>query len=116
MAENPIVLCRVRALYPFQSTDHSSLCFKKGDFIEVLAQLETGWWDGWCDGNRGWFPSNYVEVVDDDELVWRLFVFMIKEQDSMFIYDVSFVTVAAFTFYYTQCPSESRSRQSRFTI
>ncbi|GAB5585161.1 hypothetical protein Unana1_00061 [Umbelopsis nana] len=67
MAENPIVICRVRALYPFQSTDQSSLCFKQGDYIEVLAQLESGWWDGWCDGQRGWFPSNYVEVIQEDD-------------------------------------------------
>jgi son of sevenless-like protein len=69
MAENPIVICRVRALYPFQSTDQSSLCFKQGDCIEVLAQLETGWWDGWCDGQRGWFPSNYVEVLEEEDSV-----------------------------------------------
>jgi hypothetical protein len=69
MAENPIVICRVRALYPFQSTDQSSLCFRKGDIIEVLSQLESGWWDGWSNGQRGWFPSNYVEIIEDTEPV-----------------------------------------------
>lgn len=69
MADNPIVICRVRALYPFQSTDRSSLCFKKGETIEVLSQLESGWWDGWSNGQRGWFPSNYVEIIEDIEQV-----------------------------------------------
>jgi hypothetical protein len=89
MTENPIVICRVRALFPFQSTDQSSLCFKKGDYIEVLAQLETGWWDGWCDGNRGWFPSNYVEVIDENDLVGRLSCIIIIETNLLCIHSLS---------------------------
>ncbi|CAG8458539.1 112_t:CDS:2 [Ambispora gerdemannii] len=60
----------VRALYDFNSSDSSSLSFRKNDIIQVLTQLESGWWDGFCNGERGWFPSNYVttyEVDDDDE-------------------------------------------------
>ncbi|KAI8141357.1 ras guanine nucleotide exchange factor domain-containing protein [Fennellomyces sp. T-0311] len=64
MASMPKILCTVRALHPFQSPEQSSLSFEKGDFIDVLAQLESGWWDGWCNGARGWFPSNYVEMVN----------------------------------------------------
>lgn len=65
MTSSPIVLCRVKALYTFEGTEPTGLNFKKGDIIEVLAQLDSGWWDGWCDGKRGWFPSNYVEAIDD---------------------------------------------------
>jgi hypothetical protein len=43
----PRVLCRVQAMYPYQSADSSALSFGKGDIIEVLTQLESGWWDGW---------------------------------------------------------------------
>ncbi|PWN34270.1 uncharacterized protein FA14DRAFT_124014, partial [Meira miltonrushii] len=51
----------VRALYDFNSTESSSLSFKKGTLIEVLTQLESGWWDGLLGNDtRGWFPSNYV--------------------------------------------------------
>ncbi|PKC68845.1 Src homology-3, partial [Rhizophagus irregularis] len=50
----------VRALYDFNSNDSSSLSFKRDDIIQVLTQLESGWWDGLCNGERGWFPSNYV--------------------------------------------------------
>ncbi|KAI9311849.1 ras guanine nucleotide exchange factor domain-containing protein [Dichotomocladium elegans] len=59
----PKILCTVRALHSFQSPEQSSLSFQKGDTIDVLSQLESGWWDGWCNGARGWFPSNYVEMV-----------------------------------------------------
>ncbi|KAH8549637.1 ras guanine nucleotide exchange factor domain-containing protein [Umbelopsis sp. PMI_123] len=62
----PRVLCRVQAIYAYQSGDPSALSFAKGDIIEVLTQLESGWWDGWCNGLRGWFPSNYVEVIDNE--------------------------------------------------
>jgi len=44
----------VRALYDFKGTDESSLSFKKDDIIQVLGQLESGWWDGLCNGERGW--------------------------------------------------------------
>ncbi|KAJ9479304.1 Cell division control protein 25 [Pseudozyma hubeiensis] len=58
----------VRALYDFESHDASSLSFTKGALIEVLTQLESGWWDGLLDNQvRGWFPSNYVEPISDQE-------------------------------------------------
>lgn len=58
----------VRAVYDFTPADHSSLSFKQGDIIEVLTQLESGWWDGLIGGSvRGWFPSNYVEIVSEEE-------------------------------------------------
>ncbi|KAI9287806.1 hypothetical protein BC943DRAFT_201593 [Umbelopsis sp. AD052] len=62
---SPIILCRVKALYTFDGTEPTALSFSKGDSIDVLAQLDSGWWDGWCNGKRGWFPSNYVEVIDE---------------------------------------------------
>ncbi|RCI05161.1 hypothetical protein CU098_001361, partial [Rhizopus stolonifer] len=62
---SPSLLCRVKALYPFESNDPSSLRFEEGDFIDVLAKLPSGWWDGWCNGQRGWFPSNYVKIIEE---------------------------------------------------
>ncbi len=57
-----------RALYDYQTNDSSSsLSFNKGDIIEVLTRLESGWWDGLLNDERGWFPSNYVAVISDQE-------------------------------------------------
>ena len=56
-----------RALYDYQTNDSSSLSFSKGDIIEVLTRLESGWWDGLLNDERGWFPSNYVNVISDQE-------------------------------------------------
>ncbi|KAF8926002.1 hypothetical protein BGZ58_000282, partial [Dissophora ornata] len=63
----------VRALYPYQSRETAtiSLSFQKDDLIQVVAQLESGWWYGFCNDSRGWFPSNFVEEItqaeDDDD-------------------------------------------------
>ncbi|CAL1713340.1 unnamed protein product [Somion occarium] len=56
-----------RALYDYQTGDASSLSFRKNDIIEVLTRLESGWWDGLLGDERGWFPSNYVTVISDQE-------------------------------------------------
>ncbi|KIW64734.1 hypothetical protein PV04_09647 [Phialophora macrospora] len=59
----------VRALYNYEADDHTSLSFRQGDIIQVLTQLESGWWDGVINDVRGWFPSNYtVEITNMDEL------------------------------------------------
>lgn len=60
----PKIICKVKALYAFSSSEKSSLSFEKDDYIDVLSQLDSGWWDGWCNGKRGWFPSNYVQLID----------------------------------------------------
>ncbi|KAF2705820.1 cell division control protein-like protein Cdc25 [Pleomassaria siparia CBS 279.74] len=53
----------VRALYDYDADDRTSLSFRQGDIIQVITQLESGWWDGVINGVRGWFPSNYCAVV-----------------------------------------------------
>lgn len=53
-----------RALFDYNKLDEpSSLTFEEGDIIQVITQLESGWWDGVLKGVRGWFPSNYCEIV-----------------------------------------------------
>jgi son of sevenless-like protein len=56
-----------RALYDYQTQDSSSLSFQRDDVIEVLTRLDSGWWDGLLGDERGWFPSNYVTVISDEE-------------------------------------------------
>ncbi|KDQ62197.1 hypothetical protein JAAARDRAFT_76166 [Jaapia argillacea MUCL 33604] len=56
-----------QALYDYQAQDASSLSFRRNDIIEVITRLESGWWDGLLGDERGWFPSNYVTVISDQE-------------------------------------------------
>lgn len=56
----------VRALYRYDAgDDQTSLSFERGDVIQVITQLESGWWDGVLRNRRGWFPSNYCRVITD---------------------------------------------------
>ncbi|CAE6501866.1 unnamed protein product [Rhizoctonia solani] len=57
----------VRAAYDYHSTDDSSLSFSRGDIVEVLGTLPSGWWDGLIGNERGWFPSNFVVTISDAE-------------------------------------------------
>ena len=54
----------VLALYEFTAKEEGRLSFEKGELIQVLNKLPSGWWDGIALKSkvRGWFPSNYVEV------------------------------------------------------
>ncbi|WRT68200.1 uncharacterized protein IL334_005175 [Kwoniella shivajii] len=58
----------VRARFDFEATDNSALSFSAGDLIQVFARLESGWWDGMLDGQRGWFPSNYVDDIGEEDI------------------------------------------------
>jgi hypothetical protein len=57
----------VRALYDYSTDDPTSLSFHAGDVIQVLKQLDSGWWDGIVNGQRGWFPSNYCNLIPASE-------------------------------------------------
>ncbi|KAL2886217.1 Cell division control protein 25 [Ceratocystis lukuohia] len=57
----------VRALYNYEADDRTSLSFHEGDIIQVITQLESGWWDGVMNGVRGWFPSNYCQIIESPD-------------------------------------------------
>jgi son of sevenless-like protein len=57
----------VQALYDYEADDRTSLSFRAGDIIQVITQLESGWWDGYMQGVRGWFPSNYCQLIPNTE-------------------------------------------------
>lgn len=57
----------VRALYDYEADDRTSLSFHEGDVIQVITQLDSGWWDGVINGVRGWFPSNYCQIITGPE-------------------------------------------------
>ncbi|KZT28888.1 ras GEF [Neolentinus lepideus HHB14362 ss-1] len=56
-----------RALYDYEAQDASALSFRRNDIIEVLTRLDSGWWDGLLGEERGWFPSNYVTIITEQE-------------------------------------------------
>lgn len=65
-ASNHKVIDTVLALHSYGTENsNDSLSFHKGDVLRVLLKLDSGWWDGLNpQGQRGWFPSNYVTPLD----------------------------------------------------
>ncbi|XP_033637868.1 cytoplasmic protein NCK2-like isoform X2 [Asterias rubens] len=52
-------------MYNYQSQRPDELSLKKSEKLTVLEKSGDGWWRGECNGETGWFPSNYVnEEVD----------------------------------------------------
>lgn len=56
-------------LFEYEATKHDELTFKEGEIINVINQIDGGWWEGQkINGEVGWFPSNYVREFSDDVL------------------------------------------------
>lgn len=51
---------RVRAIYPFTTTEKGELSFNKGDVIKVIDRMYDEWYTGAVDGRIGIFPVSYV--------------------------------------------------------
>ncbi|XP_068036021.1 SH3 domain-containing kinase-binding protein 1 isoform X2 [Anomalospiza imberbis] len=59
--------CQVAFSYMPQNEDELEL--KVGDIIEVVGEVEEGWWEGILNGKTGMFPSNFIkELSDSDEV------------------------------------------------
>ena len=57
----------VISLYAYEKSKHDELEFEVGCKIVVLECPEGGWWRGSLYGEEGWFPANFVKVVDQNE-------------------------------------------------
>ncbi|XP_066975771.1 intersectin-1-like isoform X17 [Macrobrachium rosenbergii] len=57
-----------QALYPYLSGEPGDLTFNAGDVILVVKK-EGDWWTGIINQNVGIFPSNYVEIMQDQEVM-----------------------------------------------
>ncbi|XP_066975775.1 intersectin-1-like isoform X21 [Macrobrachium rosenbergii] len=55
-----------QALYPYLSGEPGDLTFNAGDVILVVKK-EGDWWTGIINQNVGIFPSNYVEIMQDQQ-------------------------------------------------
>ncbi|XP_033111620.1 intersectin-1-like [Anneissia japonica] len=59
------MICQVIAMYPYTSQKDDELTFQKNVVINVMKQDDPDWWEGELNGTTGYFPSNYVQVLND---------------------------------------------------
>ncbi|KAL4631089.1 SH3 domain-containing kinase-binding protein 1 isoform X3 [Arapaima gigas] len=57
--------CKVAFSYAPQNDDELEL--KLGDIIEILGEVEEGWWEGTLNGRTGMFPSNFTKLLSEIE-------------------------------------------------
>lgn len=59
------VLRRVKAIENFEAEDDHELGFVVGDVMDVLKEMDDGWWEARLRGKVGAIPPDYVEVVEE---------------------------------------------------
>ncbi|KAM4522232.1 CD2-associated protein isoform 2-T2 [Odontesthes bonariensis] len=57
--------CKVLFVYQPQNEDELEL--KVGDIIDIIEEVEEGWWSGNRNGKSGLFPSNFVKELENSE-------------------------------------------------
>jgi hypothetical protein len=56
------------SLYAYDAAKADELSFKESDIIRVLHMVDGGWWEGELKNQQGWFPSNYVKMLKEEEV------------------------------------------------
>ncbi|XP_074478795.1 SH3 domain-containing kinase-binding protein 1 isoform X3 [Sebastes fasciatus] len=54
---------RCKAAFSYMPQHEDELGLKIGDVIEIIAEVEEGWWEGFLNGKTGMFPSNFTKVI-----------------------------------------------------
>ena len=60
---------RAKVTFSYAADNIDELSLEPGQIVEVLEEEEEGWWRGKVGGKEGVFPSNFVEIVEEDESV-----------------------------------------------
>ncbi|XP_042225696.1 src substrate cortactin-like isoform X9 [Homarus americanus] len=50
------------ALFDYQAADTDEISFDPDDILTNIEMIDEGWWRGWCNGQYGLFPANYVHL------------------------------------------------------
>ena len=58
---------RCRVLFSYQPVHEDELELKVDQVVEILSEVEDGWWKGRLAGRVGVFPSNFVEMCSEEK-------------------------------------------------
>lgn len=59
---------KAKVTFKYEANDADELTLDVGDMIEVICEVEDGWWRGKLNGKTGLFPSNFVELDDEKDV------------------------------------------------
>ncbi|KAK3597309.1 hypothetical protein CHS0354_010940 [Potamilus streckersoni] len=57
---------RAKVLFSYEPENEDELKLELGDIVDVIRQAEDGWYEGSVNGKTGVFPSNFVEVLSEE--------------------------------------------------
>ncbi|KAL6097577.1 sh3kbp1 [Pungitius sinensis] len=57
---------RCKAAFSYAPQHEDELELKIGDVIEIISEVEEGWWEGFVNGKTGMFPSNFTKVIQTE--------------------------------------------------
>ncbi|XP_034415627.1 SH3 domain-containing kinase-binding protein 1 isoform X6 [Cyclopterus lumpus] len=57
---------RCKAAFSYAPQHEDELELKIGDVVEIISEVEEGWWEGFLNGKTGMFPSNFTKVVQTE--------------------------------------------------
>ena len=54
----------ISALFDFDAEAETELDLREGEIVALIKQIDSNWFEGEVNGRRGFFPTNYVEVIN----------------------------------------------------
>ena len=79
---------RCRVLFSYQPVHDDELELKVDQVLEFMGEVEDGWWKGRYGGRVGVFPSNFVELCNDEK---EKYLASVEEHNSRNIHGANIV-------------------------
>ena len=59
---------KAKVIFSYDAQKEDELTLKVGDIVDILGTWENGWWNGQLGNKEGCFPSNYVEMIANEDV------------------------------------------------